>query len=211
MKLCTNTTKSRYAGLVNVRSGPILKLALSINAVPTGGGGSRYKLTGPGGPEGGSGSDYAAYVFVFPTSIIWPLYKVTISDQDQVTLQLSVSLYHLVQTVSTGPPLLGARNFFFAGARTRCQRLWISFQLDALAVMSQGGGLHYPLDRNWGRCIRRGEQKYSCPAGSQTVFSSPQPATLLFQLSGLTVCRQMMSFGHAIIIAVTPNKASLSH
>jgi hypothetical protein len=60
------------------KNSPILKLVLSINAVPTGGGGSRYKLTGPGGPKGGSGSDYAPYVFVFPSSIICPLNKLTI-------------------------------------------------------------------------------------------------------------------------------------
>jgi hypothetical protein len=73
-----NTTKSRCAGLVSVRIAPILKLVLSINVVPTGGGGSRYKLTGAGDPKGGSGSDYAAYVFVFPSSIICPLNKLTI-------------------------------------------------------------------------------------------------------------------------------------
>jgi hypothetical protein len=68
-------TPQRCAGLVNVRSAPIIKLSLSINAVRTGGGGSRYKLTGPGGPEGAFGSDFAAYVFVFAASIICPLYK----------------------------------------------------------------------------------------------------------------------------------------
>jgi len=50
---------------MNVRSAPSLKLAISINAVPMSGGGSRYKLTGPGGPEEGSGFDYAACVYVF--------------------------------------------------------------------------------------------------------------------------------------------------
>ena len=100
---------------MNVRSAPILKLAVSINAVSTGGGGSRYKLAGPGGPEGRFGFDYAAYVFVFPASSIFPLYKLTLSDQTQVTLQL-ISLSHLVQRVSTGPPLLGDR-------KTRCWRL----------------------------------------------------------------------------------------
>ena len=75
------TTQSRCAGLVNVRSAHILKLTISTNAVPTGGGGSRYKLTGPGGPEGVSGFDYAAYVLVFPASSFCPLYKLTLSDQ----------------------------------------------------------------------------------------------------------------------------------
>lgn len=189
---------------MNVIVAPILKLAISINAVPTGGGGSRYKLTGPGRPEGGSGSDCAAYVFVFPASSICPLYKLTLSYRAQVNLQLAVSVSRLARRVSTGRPLLGAR-------KTRCRRLCIRFQFDALTSMSQGESLHYPLARNLGRYVRRGEQKHSSLAGSQTVFSIPQPATSLSQLSGLTVFRQMMSFSHGIIMAVTPNKASLSH
>jgi hypothetical protein len=193
------TPQSRCAGWVNVRSAPILKLAKSINAVPTGGGGSRYELTGPGGPEEGSGFDYTAYVFVFPASSFCPLYKLTLSGQAQITLQLRVSLSHLVQRVSTGRPLLGAR-------KTRCWRLWISFQFYALVSMSQGESLYYPPDRSLGRYIRHGEQKHSSLAGNQTEFSSLQPATSLSQLSG-----QVMSFSHGIIMAVTPNKASLSH
>jgi hypothetical protein len=43
-------------------------------------------------------------------------------------------------------------------------------------------------------------------AGSQTVFSSPQPATPMSQLSELTGFRQIMSFSHGIIMAVTPTK-----
>jgi hypothetical protein len=55
-------------------------------------GGSRYKLPGPGGPEGGPGPEFVAYVFVFLGSIIiCRLYKLTLSDQAQVTLQLRVS------------------------------------------------------------------------------------------------------------------------
>jgi hypothetical protein len=34
-----------------------------------GGGGSRYKLLGPDGPEGDEGPDYIAYAFVFLGSI----------------------------------------------------------------------------------------------------------------------------------------------
>jgi len=55
--------------------------------------GSRYKLPGPGDPEGGQGTDYdyVAYVFVFLRSvIICRPYKLTLSDQAQVTLQLTV-------------------------------------------------------------------------------------------------------------------------
>jgi hypothetical protein len=56
-------------------------------------GGSRYKLLGPGGPEGGPGLDYVTYIFVFLGNIIiCRLYKLTFSDQAQVTLQLTVSL-----------------------------------------------------------------------------------------------------------------------
>jgi len=99
-----------------------------------------------------------------------------------------------------------------AGTRKpRCRRLCISFQFDALASRSQGESLHHPLDRNLGRYVRRDEQKHSSLAGSQTVFSSPQPATPLSQLSELIVFRQIISFSHGIIIAVIPNKASLSH
>jgi len=61
-----NTTQSRCAGLVNVRSAPILNLAIRINAVPKVGGGSRYKLTGPGGPEGAPGSTMLHMFLSFP-------------------------------------------------------------------------------------------------------------------------------------------------
>jgi len=50
--------------------------------------GSGYTLPGP---------DYVAYVFVFSDDIIiCRLYKLTLSDQAQVTLQLRVSLSNLV-------------------------------------------------------------------------------------------------------------------
>jgi hypothetical protein len=53
----------------------------------------RYKLVGPGGP----GPNYVAYVFVFLGRIIMcRLYKLTLSDEAQVTLQLTVSLPDLV-------------------------------------------------------------------------------------------------------------------
>jgi len=49
----------------------------------------RYKLLGPGGP----GLVYVAYVFVFLGSIIFcRLYKLTLSDQAWVNLQLTASL-----------------------------------------------------------------------------------------------------------------------
>jgi hypothetical protein len=47
---------------------------------------------GPRGPEGGTGPDHVAYVSVlFCRIIICRLYKSTLPDQDQVTLQLRVS------------------------------------------------------------------------------------------------------------------------
>jgi len=50
-------------------------------------------LQGPDDSEGASGSDYVAYVSVFLGSIILcPLYKLTLSDQAQIILQLEVSL-----------------------------------------------------------------------------------------------------------------------
>lgn len=58
-----------------------------------GGGGSRYKLQGLGGPEGGTGPEYV----VFLSSIInCRMYKRILSDQSQVTLQMRVSLSGLV-------------------------------------------------------------------------------------------------------------------
>jgi hypothetical protein len=67
---------------------------LSTPSAYKGGGGPGYKLPGPSGPEGGPGSDYVAYVFVFiGIIIICRLYKLTLSDQAQVTLQLRVSVF----------------------------------------------------------------------------------------------------------------------
>jgi hypothetical protein len=53
--------------------------------------GGRYKLPGSGVPEENPEPDYLAYVFVSLGSIIiCGLHKLTISDQAQVTLQLTV-------------------------------------------------------------------------------------------------------------------------
>ena len=52
-----------------------------------------YKLLGHSGP----GTDCVVYVFVFLNGIIvFRLYKLALSDQAQVTLQLRVSLFDLV-------------------------------------------------------------------------------------------------------------------
>ena len=64
-------------------------------------GGRRYKLQRPDSPEGGSGPDYIAHVLVFLGSIsMCRLYKLTLSDQAQVTLQLRASLRFSVKNFS---------------------------------------------------------------------------------------------------------------
>jgi hypothetical protein len=69
---------------------PKLRVPQKARLVPTKREWSRYKLREPG-PE------YVVYVFVFLDSIIiCRLYKLTISDKAQVTLQLTVSLSDLV-------------------------------------------------------------------------------------------------------------------
>ena len=55
------------------------------------------QITGPVGPEEGAGPAYVEYVFVFLGSIIiCRLYKLTLSDLAQVTLQLRARLSDLV-------------------------------------------------------------------------------------------------------------------
>jgi hypothetical protein len=58
---------------------------------------SRYKLLGPGSAERGLEPVCITYVSVVLSSIIicW-LYRLTFTDQAQVTLQLTVNLYDLV-------------------------------------------------------------------------------------------------------------------
>jgi len=62
-----------------------------------GGGGSRYKLLRSKDVKGGLGSDYVVCVFVFLRSVtISGLYKLTLSEQTQVTRQLRVILVILI-------------------------------------------------------------------------------------------------------------------
>ena len=83
--------------------------------MPTRGQGSRYKIPGPGGSEGGPGPDNFPYVYVFLCSfIICLLYKLTLSAQAKITLQLRVSLSDLVQILLTGPPLLRCQKKCFS-------------------------------------------------------------------------------------------------
>ena len=73
---------------------------------------SRYKL--PGARWSVTGPDYVAYGFLFLGSIIiYRLYKLTLSDQAKVTLQLSVSLCGLVLKFVADTSLLRGPKFFF--------------------------------------------------------------------------------------------------
>jgi hypothetical protein len=75
----------------------IFHLQLGIPVPMSGGRGNQYKLPVPGSPAGVSRPDYVARDFVFLGSIIiCRLYKLTPSDQPQVTLKLRVSLSGLV-------------------------------------------------------------------------------------------------------------------
>ena len=88
--------------------------------------GSRYKLPGPDSPERDPDPEYVTHVFVFLGSIIiCRLYKLTISDQAQVTVQLRVSLSDLVSRFLAGLQLLGDRRKDFHWARTRSRRPWV--------------------------------------------------------------------------------------
>jgi hypothetical protein len=60
-------------------------------------GGSQYKLPSSVSPEGGPAPKHVEYVCVFLGSvIICQLYKLALSDQAEVTLQLKVNLSDLV-------------------------------------------------------------------------------------------------------------------
>jgi hypothetical protein len=64
---------------------------ISCSDVEKGRGGSHCKLRGPGGPLAGRGPDCFLYVFVVLDSIfICRLQQLTLSDQAQVSLQLTV-------------------------------------------------------------------------------------------------------------------------
>jgi hypothetical protein len=78
------------------------------------GGWSRYILPGP---------DNVADVFMFLGSIIiCRLYKLNLTYQAQVTLQLRVNVFDSVMWYKVGPHLWGAQKLFFTGARTRSRR-----------------------------------------------------------------------------------------
>jgi hypothetical protein len=60
-------------------------------------------------------------------SLFVRLYRLTLLDKVQVTLQLTNILYDLVLRILAGPPFLaggGGAKKFFTGVRTRCRRLW---------------------------------------------------------------------------------------
>jgi len=76
----------------------------------------------PGSPEGGPRPKCAAHVFFFfflGRFIMCRLYKLNLSDETQVTLQLRVSLADLASRFLAGPPLWGARKIFHRGPKFR--------------------------------------------------------------------------------------------
>jgi len=75
--------------------------------------GSLYKLRGPGGPERVPEPNWVAYVLIFLVSIICRLCKLTLSDQDLVTLQLSVSLSDFSVNVCSRSAALVTQNGMF--------------------------------------------------------------------------------------------------
>ena len=80
--------KMGTAGSAQCLSGLRVELTTYLHPVP-----SRYKLPGTGCPEGGPGIDYVAFVLAFlGSTIICALCQLTISDQAEVTLQLTVFL-----------------------------------------------------------------------------------------------------------------------
>jgi hypothetical protein len=88
-------------------------------------GGSRYKLPGPGHPEGGPELDYVAYVFVFLDSvIICRLYKFIPSPSHSATerqsSRFSVNIY--------SRSALAGGEIFFTGARARSWRPWLALR-----------------------------------------------------------------------------------
>jgi hypothetical protein len=67
--------------------------------------GKPVKITGSGGQKGGPKPKFLAYVFVFfGNIIIGPFYKLTLSAQTKVTLQLTVSLSDLLSRFLARPP-----------------------------------------------------------------------------------------------------------
>jgi hypothetical protein len=71
-------------------------------------------------PSGrGPSPDYFAHVFIFlGSNIICPLYKLTISDQAQVSLQMRDSLSDFKPV----HPYCGAQKPFFSGVRAHSRR-----------------------------------------------------------------------------------------
>jgi hypothetical protein len=77
------------------------------------GGGGRKPVQITGARRSERGPDYVAYVFVFLCSIIiCRSYKSTLSDQAQVTLQLSQAFRFRVKIFSRSALAGGPKNFF---------------------------------------------------------------------------------------------------
>jgi hypothetical protein len=75
---------------------------------------SRYKLPGPGDPEGGLGPEYFACVVFICSVIICSLYKLAISNRAQVILQLGVFPIFSLSALSGGG---GGKKFFPPGQK----------------------------------------------------------------------------------------------
>jgi len=74
--------------------------------------------------EGGMGPDCVTYVFVFRRHIIiCQLYKLTLSDQAQITLQLEFALSKLVERFLISPPILGGPKPTFSTPADTCGQM----------------------------------------------------------------------------------------
>jgi len=88
-----------------------------------GAGGSRYKLLGPGGPEGGRSSN-TLHMFLSLSVLSLLVNCTNCGTQTLVNLQLRLSLSRFIaSTFNPEPPLLegGRRKIIFTGARTHSQ------------------------------------------------------------------------------------------
>jgi hypothetical protein len=107
--------------LNRIQPRPVIRQSI-VTATPQcrrNGGRSRYKLQGPGRPEWGP-TMLHIFMYFSGSIIICRLYKLTLTDQPQATLQLTV--FDITQIFVSGPPLLGGPKNFFHRDRTRCQQ-----------------------------------------------------------------------------------------
>jgi hypothetical protein len=102
----------------------------AVRKGPSGPEGAQRSGMGPSGPKGGPAPGEVAFVLYFSVVIviICQQHELTVSDQAQITLQLTVSLYELSHRFLADPPLLGVAGggggpkTFFIGARSSSGR-----------------------------------------------------------------------------------------